>query len=59
MKGLAWYTVIFNLVLIILYILASAGVVEPAPFSWLEAIIWVVFTVPVVILGILIIREPR
>ncbi len=59
MNALAWYTVIFNLVLIILFILTAAEVVETPPFSWLETIIWAVFTVPVVVLGILVIREPR
>ena len=59
MKALAWYTVIYNLVLIILLILTSAGVVDTPPFSWLETIVWAVFTVPVVILGIRVIREPN
>ncbi|MDP2729251.1 MAG: hypothetical protein Q8O55_02055 [Dehalococcoidales bacterium] len=57
MKGLAWYTIIFNLLLILLYILVSAGVVDAPPFSWLESILWIVFTLPVVILGVLVIRE--
>ncbi|MBI4187943.1 MAG: hypothetical protein HY529_01925 [Chloroflexi bacterium] len=59
MKGLAWYTVIFNVVLIILYILTSAKVMKPAPFSWLETIVWVIFTVPVIILGIQVIKQSK
>ena len=59
MKALGWYTVIYNLVLIILLILTSAGVVEQPPFTWLETIVWAVFTVPIVILGIRVIREPN
>ncbi|MBI2980430.1 MAG: hypothetical protein HYY41_06375 [Chloroflexi bacterium] len=59
MKGLAWYTVIFNLVLIILFILTSAGVVEAPPFSWLETIAWAVFMVPVIILGIKVIKPSK
>ena len=57
MKALAWYTVVFNLVLIILFILTSAGVVEAPPFSWLETILWAILTVPVIILGFLVIKR--
>ena len=59
MKALAWYTIIFNLVLIVLFILTSAGVVETPPFSWLETIVWAVFMVPVVILGIQVIKQSK
>ena len=52
MKFLAWYTVFFNLAIIALFILHAAGVVDKPPFSQLEDIVWAVFTVPVVILGI-------
>ncbi|MFC1862046.1 hypothetical protein ACFLT4_03620 [Chloroflexota bacterium] len=57
MKALAWYTVIFNGLLIIALILAAVGVVPPAPFSLLEDIAWAVLTLPVLILGILLIRN--
>ena len=59
MKGMAWYTVIFNLVVIILFILHAIGVVETPPFTTLEDIIWAVFLIPVVIFGILVVRKPR
>ena len=59
MKALAWYTVVFNGLLIIALILAAVGVVPPAPFTLLEDIAWAVLTVPVLVLGILIIRKPR
>ena len=57
MKALAWYTVIFNSLIIIVLILAAVGVVPPAPFTLIEDIVWAVFTVPVLILGILVVRE--
>ena len=59
MKGLAWYTIIFNSLVIIAFILTAAGVVEKPPFTVLEDITWAVFTVPVLILGILIVRRPK
>lgn len=49
MKLLAWYTVLFNLAIIVLLLLTSAGVVDPPPFSWLESIVWAVFTLPVIL----------
>ncbi|MDO8578935.1 MAG: hypothetical protein Q7R50_07145 [Dehalococcoidales bacterium] len=52
MKFLAWYTIFFNLAIIALFILHAAGMVSKPPFSQLEDIVWAVFTVPVVILGI-------
>ncbi len=52
MKFLAWYTVLFNLAIIALFILHAAGMVNKPPFSPLEDIVWAVFTVPVVILGV-------
>ncbi len=59
MKALAWYTIIFNGLLIIAFILAAAGVVPPAPFSLAEDIVWAVLTVPVLILGILAVKKTR
>jgi len=52
MKFLAWYTVLFNLGIIGLFVMQAAGKVAKPPFSALEDIVWAVFTVPVVILGI-------
>ena len=52
MKFLAWYTVIFNLAIIALFVLHAGGMVKTPPFSPLEDIVWAVFTVPVVTLGI-------
>lgn len=57
MKALAWYTIIFNLVVIILFVLHAAGAVATPPFTTLEDVLWALFTVPAVILGILIIRK--
>ncbi len=55
MKALAWYTAIFNILIIIIFILAMVGLVPPPPFTALEGILGVEMTVPVVILGILVI----
>jgi hypothetical protein len=52
MKFLAIYTIVFNLVIIALFVLQSAGKVSKPPFSPTEDIVWAVCTVPVVILGI-------
>ncbi len=57
MKALAWYTVILNALLIIALILTGAGVIPPAPFTWFEDIFWIVLTLPVLVLGIRVIRE--
>ncbi len=59
MKALAWYTIIFNGLLIIALILTAVGIVPPAPFSLFEDIAWAVLTVPVLILGILAVKETR
>lgn len=52
MKLLAWYTVLFNLGIIGLFVMQAAGKVAKPPFTPLEDIVWAVATVPVVILGI-------
>ncbi|MBI2860623.1 MAG: hypothetical protein HYX91_03850 [Chloroflexi bacterium] len=57
MKALAWYTVIFNALIIIFFILAVADVVPKPPFSTTEAIAWIVLSVPVVILGLMVTRR--
>ncbi|GAH55521.1 unnamed protein product [marine sediment metagenome] len=57
MKALAWYTVIFNALIIIALILTAVRVIPPAPFTAFEDILWIIFTLPVIVLGILVIRE--
>ncbi len=57
MKALAWYTAIFNILIIIIFILSMAGLVPSPPFTTFEGVVWAVLTVPVVILGILVIRR--
>ncbi len=57
MKALAWYTAVFNVLIIIIFILSMAGLVPPPPFTTFEGAAWVVLTVPVVILGILVIKR--
>ena len=57
MKALAWYTVILNALLIIALILTGAGVIPAAPFTWFEDIFWIVLTLPIIVLGIRVIRE--
>jgi len=52
MKFLAYYTIIFNLAIIALFVLQAAGMVNKPPFTPVEDIVWAVCTVPVVILGI-------
>jgi prolipoprotein diacylglyceryltransferase len=55
MRALAWYSVIFNILVIIAFILFLADVLDRPPFSTLEAIAWVVLTLPVIILGVRVI----
>ena len=57
MKALAVYTIIFNGLLIILFILAAAGIMQKPPFTVLEDLLWAIFTVPVFIFGILAARR--
>ncbi len=57
MKALAWYTVIFNALVIILFILTAMGAVAKPPFTALEDILWAIFTVPVLLLGIKVVRR--
>lgn len=59
MKALAWYTVIFNLAVIVLFLLHAAGMVKTPPFTVREDLAWAVFTVPVVILGFRVIKRPK
>ncbi|OGO30718.1 MAG: hypothetical protein A2Z29_00655 [Chloroflexi bacterium RBG_16_56_11] len=57
MKALAWYTVIFSILIIIAFILFLAGVMDEPPFTNSEAIAWAVLTVPQIILGIMVLRN--
>ncbi len=57
MKALAWYTVVLNSLIIVALILVGVGVVPPAPFTLLEDIAWAVLTVPVIVLGILVVKR--
>lgn len=57
MRVLAWYTAIFNILIIIVFILAMTGLIPPPPFTTFEGIVWAVLTVPVVLLGVLMIRR--
>ena len=57
MKALAWYTIIVSVLIIIAFILLMTGVIAEPPLSTFESILWIVATVPVVILGILVIKR--
>lgn len=57
MKLLAWYAIILNILVIIAFVLSLAGVMDTPPFSTVEQIVWAVLTVPVVILGWLVVRR--
>ena len=57
MKALAWYAIIFDAMVILLLVLTAAGIVPPAPFSWFESIAWTVLTLPVIYLGIRVLKN--
>ena len=57
MRALGWYTIIFNILIIIAFILTMTGVIPKPPFTTLEGILWIVATVPVLILGIMVIMR--
>jgi hypothetical protein len=57
MKALAWYTVIFSILVIIAFILFIADVIDTPPFTNFETIAWAVLMVPQVILGILVLKK--
>jgi len=57
MKILAWYTACLNTLIILALVLLAADVISPPPFSVYESIFWIVLTVPVVLLGIRVIKE--
>ena len=59
MRALGWYTLIFNLLVIAMFILHAAGRIETPPFTVLEDLLWALFSVPVVILGIMATRYRR
>ena len=57
MKALAWYTIIFSILVIIAFILFLAGVINTPPFSKFEAIVWAVFMLPQIYLGVMVLRK--
>ena len=57
MKVLAWYTAVFNSLIIIALILTAVGVIPAAPFSLFEDVAWAILTIPVLVLGILVIKR--
>jgi hypothetical protein len=56
MRFLGWYTLLFNLVVIAMFILHAADRIETPPFTVLEDLLWALFSVPAVILGALATR---
>jgi hypothetical protein len=59
MKVLGWYTFVFNAVIVLLLVLASAGVIGPPPFTWFETLLWGIFTAPVLIMAWTIARSNK
>ena len=57
MKALAWYSIIFSILVIIAFILFMVDVIDTPPFTSFEAILWAVFMLPQVILGVLVLRK--
>ena len=57
MKALAWYAIIFDALVVLMLILTAAGVIPPAPFSWFESIAWSVLILPVIFLGIRVLKN--
>ena len=59
MRFLGWYALVFNLVVIAMFILHAAGRIETPPFTVLEDVVWAVVSVPVVILGAMATRHRK
>jgi hypothetical protein len=59
MKPLGWYTLVFNLLVIAMFILHAAGRVDTPPFTLKEDILWAVFSLPMVVLGIMAARQRK
>ena len=57
MRALGWYTLVFNLLVIALFILLAAGRIDKPPFSALEDIVWAVALIPVAVLGAIAARQ--
>ena len=57
MKLLAWYSILFSILVIIAFILFMAGVLNPPPFTDLESIVWAVFMLPQIYLGVMVLRK--
>ncbi len=59
MKALAWFTVIFNLIVVVLFVLQAAGMVSKPPFTALEDLLWALFSLPAVIVGFSVARQKK
>jgi len=57
MKLLAWYAIVLNILVIVAFVLSLAGVIDKPTSSNTEQIAWAVLSVPVVILGWLVVRR--
>ena len=57
MKLLAWYAIVLNVLVIVAFVLSLTGVMDTPPFSNTEQIAWAILSVPVVILGWLVVRR--
>ncbi len=57
MRALAWYAAIFDILLIVLFILSAAKVIAKPPFTAIEDIAWAVLTIPVVALAVMVLRK--
>ena len=57
MKLLAWYSILFSILVIIAFILFMADVIKTPPFTDLESIVWAVFMLPQIYLGVMVLRK--
>ena len=57
MKALAWYSIIFSILVIIAFILFITGAINPPPFTNFETIVWAVFMLPQIYLGVMVLRK--
>ena len=57
MKLLAWYAIVLNVLVIVAFVLSLTGVIDKPTSSNTEQIAWAILSVPVVILGWLVVRR--
>jgi len=57
MKALAWYSIIFSIAVIIAFVLFLVGAIDQPSFSDLEVIIWAVAMLPLIYLGVMVLRK--